>query len=579
MKKAWPIVLSLILLAAIAYGAFQWAFGLMGSFYAYRSPLRGSLPPGDQTDPLARQVVLVVVDGLRDDVSQDMPFLNQLRRQGAWAQAIGHPPSFSQPTWTTLVSGAGPEISDAPLLNVENRADIRPITVDTLFSEAHRAGLTAGLAGYDWWERMVPAEVRYAEFFVAGEDAAADREVLDAARRFLANFRLNFLLVHFDQVDLAGHEHGGASPEYAQAARRVDDALRDIAGAMDLRRSVLIVTADHGHLDRGGHGGGEPVVLTTPLVMVGPVVEPGRYEPVDQTDVAPTVAAILGLAFPGAAQGRVRYEMLRLDEAQRAEKEVALAQQRVALGARYLSSIGRGPLTEESGGDVVVARSSLAVKNYASAYRLADIAVAQIDEEMAEARAGRIADEQRRRQPLAIAVVAIPILIWLWRRSRRTLALTVAAFVSVSTCIALLVRQGGPYSLSGVTGLTPFLLGIAGRVGLSLAVGAVLVLLWLLIEGERSAWRVAGAVYAFSFIVIYLWGLVAATGYVLVGRGLTWYVPDLLVVFLYLLALLQIMLTAALSLLLPLPVVVLHGLINGGAGILTKVRKREVATP
>ena len=94
--------------------------------------------------------------------------------------------------------------------------------------------------------------------------------------------------------------------------RRVDDHLREIAATLDFGRDTLLVVSDHGQIDRGGHGGQDPIALVEPFVLVGAGVKPGSYGDVNQVDVAPTLAVLLGANIPATAQGRVRTEMLAL---------------------------------------------------------------------------------------------------------------------------------------------------------------------------------------------------------------------------------------------------------------------------
>ena len=84
------------------------------SFEQYKSPLEGTLPEAQPSSPIVQQVVYVIVDGLRYDTSLDMPYLNYLREQGAYAVMHSKPPSYSQPSWTTLVTGAWPAINGSP---------------------------------------------------------------------------------------------------------------------------------------------------------------------------------------------------------------------------------------------------------------------------------------------------------------------------------------------------------------------------------------------------------------------------------------------------------------------------------
>ena len=76
--------------------------------------------------------------------------------------------------------------------------------------------------------------------------------------------------------------------------------LRVAFAGIDLTRDTVIVTADHGHVSRGGHGGAEPEVSSVPLVLAGKGIVPGASARNAQlVDVAPTVAALLGVPAPG----------------------------------------------------------------------------------------------------------------------------------------------------------------------------------------------------------------------------------------------------------------------------------------
>ncbi len=56
-----------------------------------------------------------------------------------------------------------------------------------------------------------------------------------------------------------------------------------------------MVVTDHGHLDRGGHGGREPEVTTAWAAAAGPGISPGGPPAVTrQMQVAPLVLAALG---------------------------------------------------------------------------------------------------------------------------------------------------------------------------------------------------------------------------------------------------------------------------------------------
>ena len=312
--QAW-IYGGLILSIALIVGAYYWATGMMDSIFAFRSPLKDTPPAaGLPAAPgTSKRVVFVLIDALRLDTSMDaavMPALNSLRAQGASAVMHSRPPSFSQPGYTTLLTGAWPEINDGPPINLETD-EIPTFTQDDLFSAARRAGLKTAISGYEWFEKLVPQAAVDASFYTPGEDAAADRAVVDAALPWLRDGSYGLILIHIDQVDYAGHHEGGPrDPRWNEAAARADALLAEIAGEMNPGEDTLLVVSDHGQIERGGHGGNEAITLVEPFVLAGAGVKPGTYAEMQMVDVAPTLAVLLGTNLPASGEGRPLLEML-----------------------------------------------------------------------------------------------------------------------------------------------------------------------------------------------------------------------------------------------------------------------------
>jgi hypothetical protein len=315
LLRSW--ILLTIACILLAFAGVYWALGSIDAIFSYRSLLKDNPPPaaGSVGGPMARQVVFVLVDALRYDTSLNpdvMPNLNNLRQQGAFARMHSRPPSYSQPGYTTLLTGAWPNINDGPVVN-EEYADIWTFSQDNLFSQAQHAGLKTAVSGYNWFERLIPQEAVTASFYTVGEDAAADRDVLDAALPWLKSGEYSLVLIHIDQVDYAGHHEGGPDgPNWNLAAGRADQLLGEILAAMDLSRDIIFVASDHGQIDRGGHGGQDAITLVEPFVFAGKSVRPGDYGEVEMVDVAPTLAALLGTGQPAVSQGRPQTQMFNL---------------------------------------------------------------------------------------------------------------------------------------------------------------------------------------------------------------------------------------------------------------------------
>jgi hypothetical protein len=76
---------------AAGLGAVEWQ-----GFVGYRSPYTFELPPGRPTPPLTERVVLVIVDGLRGDVSGTLPTFVRLGELGSSLTAQMALPSLSR---------------------------------------------------------------------------------------------------------------------------------------------------------------------------------------------------------------------------------------------------------------------------------------------------------------------------------------------------------------------------------------------------------------------------------------------------------------------------------------------------
>lgn len=142
MKRALHLIIVLLILVGVALGAFQLAQYSWDEVAEYRSPFTGALPSGKEGQPLVERVVLVVIDGLRLDASQEMVNLNRLRGQGVDLVARVGQPSLSYPSWTVISTGAWQEISGVTTNWYEGEVE-----VDTIFREAHEERVEDGGGG------------------------------------------------------------------------------------------------------------------------------------------------------------------------------------------------------------------------------------------------------------------------------------------------------------------------------------------------------------------------------------------------------------------------------------------------
>jgi hypothetical protein len=249
----------------------------------------------------ARPALVIVIDGLGGEEAARLPALTRLPG-AAWVDLRAEPPTFSSPQYLAFLTGVGPVDS-----GVRNNLDVRRSPLDTVMAGVRaRGGRAVAVSdGVDWWGR-----------FFAWDEAVRvpPARALDQAERLLGDPRSQLVLVHLGGVDHAGHAAGAASAEYHRAAvagAAQTARLADVWG----RRGPILVLSDHGHMPGGGHGGSEEAARRAFLVMAGPGVRPGAYVPAaSTTDLAPTLAALLGVPAPAQALGRALFEALDLGD-------------------------------------------------------------------------------------------------------------------------------------------------------------------------------------------------------------------------------------------------------------------------
>jgi hypothetical protein len=229
-------------------------------------------------DP-ARHVLLVVLDGARADSPALVPALKAFT---ARSTLVADLPTISAAQYVALLSGVPPEDSGR-----RSNDSITPTGLDSVGAVVRRAGgKTAAFSDcVEWWPQLFP-------------DAF---DVHGPVTHPLGLGAFNFTVVHLCAFDSAGHRSGAASDDYrVQAAASVE---RDVKALLAEWQELgpVVVTADHGHRDAGGHGGDEPEVRTTFALFRGAPAAPaaeGR-----SIDLAATLSGLLGVPAPASSEG------------------------------------------------------------------------------------------------------------------------------------------------------------------------------------------------------------------------------------------------------------------------------------
>ena len=248
---------------------------------------------------LSPRVVLVIVDGMRDDVSRTaMPSLQTLRNYGSDFVLTVPQPSLSYPNWTTILTGAPQTISGVTTNWYEGK-----VTPLTIMDSASKAGRRVAVAGpEDFAELYGVRDGPTVSLRPWPKGRYLTSRLVDDALRISKESTPALLVLHLPDLDEAGHAHGGASAEYRDVARKIDADIGRLVSGLQGDSTTFVITADHGHTDTGGHGGWEDEAVRVPAIITGNAATlssgTGTLE-----QIAPTIAVLVGVPVPASATG------------------------------------------------------------------------------------------------------------------------------------------------------------------------------------------------------------------------------------------------------------------------------------
>lgn len=277
-----------------------------------------NLPGAFASEPMARHVVVIGVDGLSPaGIHQtETPNIDRMVLRGAhtWhARAVM--PTSSSPNWASMISGAGPEQHGV----TSNQWKLDNYTIEptvrgpggmfpTIFSVLREQRPDADIALFHDWKglaRLIETDLCDIVVNPPGDkhtSEAAYATTAAAAAYFESN-KPTFTFIHLDHVDHAGHQKTWLSEPYLFAVREADELLGQIMTAIEatgaLEDTIILLTADHGGLGTK-HGGESMIELEIPWIIAGPRVKKNHEitKTVNTYDTAATLAKVLGVTPP-----------------------------------------------------------------------------------------------------------------------------------------------------------------------------------------------------------------------------------------------------------------------------------------
>jgi len=262
-------------------------------------------------------VIVIGVDGMSPDGIRQAatPVMDKMMADGAWTlQARCMLPSSSSTNWASMIMGASVSQHGITSNNWERDDHVLPPVITgtedifpTIFGLLRQQRPKAEIGAVYHWDGFG----RLFEKSAVNFDKHCENELITArtAAQYIMNIKPDFLFIHLDHVDGAGHHFGHGSPEYHRSVSRADSLIGLILDATKsagiLESTLFIVTADHGGIGYG-HGGETLSEVEIPFILYGRGVKKGHQIkiPVMTYDNAATVAFAFELEPPYAWIGR-----------------------------------------------------------------------------------------------------------------------------------------------------------------------------------------------------------------------------------------------------------------------------------
>ncbi|HRI63663.1 MAG TPA: alkaline phosphatase family protein [Polyangium sp.] len=352
---------------------------------------------------LTQHLVFIIIDGLRYDVALDraaMPFLSRQMAEHRSAEIWCGTVSVTSSAVLTYGTGQRGDLEQI----IKNELGT-PVVFNDLIGNAKSGGLLTASAGARVWLKLYPNRWDYMHPDPPGValDVDHNAEIFAASREFLhASPRPNFSVHHFIAPDHQGHAHGTFSDKYRAHIRAFDKQLESMIAELP-DDTTLIITSDHGAAASGTHGTDTPEQRRSPLVAFGPGIAKGGVAnalPLDQVDLAGTMAALLGIPAPAHGRGHVLVDWLDMDDEHRAK---------IACGdLARLSTYTRAAIR---GGAAVVEQAEKACTqgNARTRIEAAAVAAKRLDQEIGES---RIASRYAWLAPPVVLILALALALF-----------------------------------------------------------------------------------------------------------------------------------------------------------------------
>lgn len=251
-------------------------------------------------------VIVIGVDGAGSWFKDaDTPNFDKIFENGAVTySALSSKPTISAECWGSMLIGVGPEVHGLTNEIVSTVPYDVHSPFPSVFRRIREVYSDAVLGSYCDWNPITNGIVE--NNIGVSHATAHDTELTPIVCDYIRDNKPDFLFVHFDSVDGAGHGSGYGLPAFIKRIHEVDKLIGDVYSAIEnagmLEDALFIVIADHGGVNdenyKGSHGGWTDGEKYVTFAAAGKGVNKTAIEEMNIRDLAAIVLYAMGIEIP-----------------------------------------------------------------------------------------------------------------------------------------------------------------------------------------------------------------------------------------------------------------------------------------
>ena len=252
-------------------------------------------------------VIVIGVDGAGGWFKEaDTPCFDRIFEKGAVTyKALSSKPTISAECWGSMLIGVGPEVHKL----TNRKVSVLPYPVwsehPTVFKRIRKAYPKARIGAYCDWKPIIRGIVEIGTR--VSSKSARDKALTPLICKYISKKKPDFLFVHFDSTDGAGHKNGYGAPEHLRAISEVDKLIGDVDSAIEeadmLEDTLFMVITDHGGTnpgngEGGSHGGWTDEEKYVTFAAAGKGINNAEISEMNIRDLSAIVLYAMGIELP-----------------------------------------------------------------------------------------------------------------------------------------------------------------------------------------------------------------------------------------------------------------------------------------